>query len=61
MKINDKVIAAFLVSMGLFTSVQAKTYVSNLSDGDRQTLLAAATDSGECGGVDSIREPVENK
>ncbi|HOJ85646.1 MAG TPA: hypothetical protein PK103_05865 [Elusimicrobiales bacterium] len=37
---NDKVITAFLVSLGLFTISQAKNYVVNLSKKDK-TLIAS--------------------
>jgi hypothetical protein len=39
MKINDTVLAAFLVSMGLFSAFQAKAYVASLSDKDKQALM----------------------
>jgi len=35
---KDKVIVAFLVSAGLFSLTQAKQYVHNLSDTEKQTL-----------------------
>lgn len=53
MKINDKVLAAFLVSMGLFSTVQAQQYVNTLSENEKVVLLAAADDGGEAVPVDN--------
>lgn len=39
MKTNDKVLAAFLVSMGLFSGVQAVQYVSSLSAKEKQDMM----------------------
>lgn len=39
MKTNDKVLAAFLVSMGLFSAVQAVQYVSSLSAKEKKAML----------------------
>lgn len=41
MKMNDKVLVAFLVSMGLFSSVQARQYVSGLSVSQKAVLMEA--------------------
>lgn len=43
MKMNDKVLAAFLVSMGLFSSIQAMQYVATLSAGERDQLMTVAS------------------
>lgn len=44
---KDKIIAAFLASVGIFTSAQALTYVKSLSENEKNSLLPAAqvTDS----------------
>lgn len=47
MKLNDKVLTAFLVSLGLFSAIQATQYVSSLSAKDKQALLTAAVETGE--------------
>jgi len=36
---TDKIIAAFLVSMGLFSVAQATQYVGALSDNEKATLV----------------------
>lgn len=41
---NDKIIVAFLVSLGLFSTGQATQYVSGLSAKDKQILSVAADD-----------------
>lgn len=41
MKNNDKVLAALLVSLGLFSTTQATQYVSGLSSADKQALCSA--------------------
>jgi len=50
MKTNDKVIVAFLVSVGVLSTVQAKQYVNGLSTDKKKTLISAAQEShtGEC-------------
>lgn len=40
MKMNDKVIIAFLVSMGLFSTAQASQYVASLSVKDKVILTS---------------------
>jgi hypothetical protein len=42
MKINDKFLAAFLVSLGLFSTTQATQYVSGLSAKDKSALCSVA-------------------
>jgi hypothetical protein len=42
MKINDKVIVAFLVSAGVFSVVQAAQYVGSLSAKERASLFSVA-------------------
>lgn len=37
---NDKILAAFLVSAGLFSVLQAERYVSGLSQGEKSSLLS---------------------
>jgi 1-deoxy-D-xylulose 5-phosphate reductoisomerase len=39
---KDKVIAAFLVSVGLFSTAVATKYVSSLSPAQKQSLMPAA-------------------
>jgi len=43
---KDKVLVAFLVSMGMFSSAQAAQYVNNLSAKDKSVLLCAEKDGG---------------
>ena len=40
MKMNDKVIVAFLVSMGLFSAGQATQYVNGLSMKDKKVIFS---------------------
>jgi len=42
MKNNDKLIAAFLVSLGLFSTIQAEQYVGALSSKEKNALSAVA-------------------
>ena len=42
MKVNDKVIVAFLVSVGVFTSAQATHYVKTLSIKNKKELISIA-------------------
>lgn len=39
MKTNDKVLAAFLVSVGLFPVVQATQYVASLSTSEKKAMM----------------------
>lgn len=57
---KDKVLAAFLVSMGLFTSLQAKVYVSSLSDSEKAGLIMTSDGAKSADPTGSVREPVEN-
>lgn len=41
MKINDKVLVAFLVSVGIFSANVAVKYVSGLSDVQKNSLLSS--------------------
>lgn len=53
MKMNDKVLAAFLVSLGLFSTTQAAQYINSLSANDKQALSSAAqTGTDEANGTD---------
>ncbi len=45
MKINDKVIAAFLVSVGAFSAAQAIQYVSKLNNTEKNVIVSAAKNS----------------
>lgn len=61
MKINDKVIVAFLVSVGVFSSVQATQYVNTLSNGKKKELISVVKASDGkmmlCSGVwEDIKE-----
>lgn len=49
MKINDKILAAFLVSVGIFSSAQAMQYVKTLPTSDKKALseVARLSDSGD--------------
>lgn len=42
MKINDKVLVTFLVSVGIFSANVAVKYVSGLSDVQKKSLLSSA-------------------
>ena len=47
MKNKDKVVVAFLVSAGLFSVLQAKQYVSGLSDQQKNALVSVKKTSGQ--------------
>ncbi len=47
MKTNEKIIAAFLVSLGLFTANYAAKYVSSLSDNEKTSLFTLASGNTE--------------
>jgi len=47
MKNKDKVLAAFLVSMGMFSALQATKYIASLSDADKNALVPAAAASND--------------
>lgn len=47
MKNKDKVLVAFLVSAGLFSAFQAKQYVSDLSDQQKNDLVSVEKMSGQ--------------
>ncbi|HBB66319.1 MAG TPA: hypothetical protein DCZ93_03250 [Elusimicrobia bacterium] len=60
MKNSDKILAAFLVSMGLFSSLQAGTYVGSLSSGDKDSLMSVAMSAGDnVAGTEGVRDPAE--
>ncbi|MDD5210722.1 MAG: hypothetical protein PHV36_15150 [Elusimicrobiales bacterium] len=42
---KDKIIAAFLVSMGLFTAFQVAAYISTLTTADKKSLFSAVKKS----------------
>lgn len=44
---KDKVVIAFLVSLGMFSASQASAYVSSLSSSQKIALASAATTSNE--------------
>jgi hypothetical protein len=46
---KDKVMVAFLVSVGMFSTVQAGDYVKSLSSKEKPTLLSV-TDTAPAGG-----------
>jgi len=52
---KEKIIAAFLVSVGVFSAVQAAQYVSTLSAKEKSSLAVVAQDSANkillCDGV----------
>lgn len=43
---KDKVLAAFLVSVGMFSATVAVKYVSALSDSQKNALMPAAKNTG---------------
>lgn len=45
MKNSDKVVVAFLVAAGFFSSVQAKQYLQSLSSRDKKVLLSISQSS----------------
>ncbi|HBE89435.1 MAG TPA: hypothetical protein DDW67_09895 [Elusimicrobia bacterium] len=42
---NDKILVALLVSLGLFTTVQAGQYVGSLSENEKIELLSVSADT----------------
>ena len=42
MKNSDKIIVAFLVSVGVFSTIQAKQYVGSISLKDKKVVLSVA-------------------
>lgn len=42
---RDKIVIAFLVSLGMFSASQASAYVSSLSSSQKIALASAASDS----------------
>lgn len=40
MKNNDKILAAFLASMGLFSAIQSVQYIKTLSSGEKKDLMS---------------------
>lgn len=58
MKINDKVIVAFLVSAGMFSVVQAKQYIENLSAKEKKMMWSVASTQNKqillCSGVTDL-------
>ena len=56
MKTNDKIIVAFLVSVGVLSASQAGQYVSSLSTKGKNTIFSVAKNANSknillCGGV----------
>lgn len=51
---KDKVLAAFLVSMGLFSLTQAVHYVKNLPDEQKNALMPAVNDSARQKMLDAV-------
>ena len=47
MKINDKVLAGLMVSLGLFSAGAASRYVADLSAADKDVLLSSIKRMGE--------------
>jgi hypothetical protein len=47
MKLNDKFLAAFLVSLGLFSTTQADQYISGLSVKEKNSLYSVAQSDGK--------------
>lgn len=43
MRNNDKIIAAFLVSLGIFSAAQAVEYVDNLSKKEKASLFSVSS------------------
>lgn len=57
MKIDDKIIAAFLVSLGALSAVQATNYVSAISQGEKAVLISTLQVAGDaCGTTGSCDE-----
>ena len=54
---NDKLISAFLVSIGVFSSAQAMSYVKNMTEKEKAALSVVAENPSNiivCQGVESI-------
>lgn len=55
---NDKMLVAFLVSVGVFSAAQAVQYVGTLTSKDKLTLSATAKSTGQnvllCQGVTNV-------
>jgi hypothetical protein len=58
MKVNDKTIIAFLVSLGLFSTIQAKQYIKNLSTKEKKIILSVVNAKNKqillCNGVTDL-------
>jgi len=58
MKVNDKAIVAFLVSLGLFSTIQAKQYIKNLSTKEKKIILSVVNAKNKqillCNGVTDL-------
>ena len=68
MKASDKILVAFLVSMGMFTGIQAKQYVCSISSKTKKQLMSVYKVSGDriavCVGMaaaDEASETAHNK
>lgn len=48
MKINDKVLAGLLVSLGLFSAGVASRYVANLSTAEKDALMSSFQKTHNC-------------
>ncbi|HAH32743.1 MAG TPA: hypothetical protein DCL44_10565 [Elusimicrobia bacterium] len=59
MKLNDKVLVFFLVSVGIFSATQAKQYIASLSTKGKNTILSVAKKANSqhillCSGVTNL-------
>lgn len=55
---KEKVIAAFLVSVGMFSAAQASRYVNTLSDGEKTSLYSVSASAGVVSAVEGCGTPV---
>lgn len=65
MKTKDKAVVAFLVSMGIFSTVQAMQYVRTLSVGEKNKIAVTVKNSSHriviCSGVDTFNSGADEK
>lgn len=62
---KDKVIAAFLVSVGVFSAAQATKYVATLSQNEKASLISVSANKDNqiflCSGTEEYTQDGNNK
>lgn len=60
---KEKIVAAFLVSIGMFSAMQAQAYVKALPDSEKNTLTQIVASAGQqvAGTGNPTEWPVNNK